>query len=128
MNDDLDGTTSKAPVSFHVPNVDAPRGIAPSAVKQEEKYGFDAEVVQSLAKWKRIMLKRYGCDVGTGLFCESTSIRKGYKGDVTHSNVCDQWDWEMRITAEQRTVDFLKAIVSKIYQIIKDCERMTRER
>lgn len=55
------------------------------------RYGFDAEVVQSLAKWKRLMLKRYALSPGEGLFCESTSIRKGYKGDVTHSNICDQW-------------------------------------
>jgi len=80
INDDLDGSKSKAAVRFHVPNVVAPRGIAVDESKREpERFGFDAEVVQSLAKWKRVMLKRYDCEPNEGMFCESFSIRKGYK-------------------------------------------------
>lgn len=92
------------------------------------RFGFEAEVVQSLAKWKRLMLVRYGCQPGSGLFCESTGIRKGYKGDVTHSNICDQWDWEVAVTEAQRTRDFLGATVRKIYDIIKDAEAMVAAR
>lgn len=92
------------------------------------RFGFDAEVVSSLAKWKRLMLQRYACAPGSGLFCESTSIRKGYKGDVTHSNICDQWDWEVAITAEQRTLATLKATVRTLYRMIKDCEAMVAQR
>lgn len=48
---------------------------------------MECEIVQSLAKWKRLMLHRLNCKVGEGIYCDSTSIRKGYKGDVTHSVV-----------------------------------------
>jgi aspartate--ammonia ligase len=107
VNDELDGSVSKRAVRFTVPNVDVPRGIvpqqqkepsvlgdgepAPSAVVAPPTYQMEAEVVQSLAKWKRIMLGRLDCPVGTGIYCDSTSIRKGYKGDVTHSVIADQW-------------------------------------
>lgn len=92
------------------------------------RFGFDAEVVSSLAKWKRLMLRRYDCAPGSGLFCESTSIRKGYKGDVTHSNICDQWDWEVVVTRKQRTLDMLKSTVRTVYGMIKDCEAMVAQR
>jgi aspartate--ammonia ligase len=94
VNDELDGSASKRAVRFTVPNVDVPRGLAP---KVEEAPGaappfqMACEVVQSLAKWKRIMLGRLDCPPGTGIYCDSTSIRKGYKGDVTHSVIADQW-------------------------------------
>ncbi|CAM9576698.1 unnamed protein product [Chrysoparadoxa australica] len=126
INDDLDGY--KKPVQFHITNVDAPRGIAPKANKEKEVHGFDAEVVQSLAKWKRVMLHHYGVPKDSGLFCESFSIRKGYKGDPTHSSIVDQWDWEVTISEEQRTMAFLMATVRKIYGIIKDCDSMIRKK
>lgn len=92
VNDELDGSESKAPVKFSVPNQYIPRGIKPkpeSELTPEEreeanKYRMECEVMQSLAKWKRIMLGRLGVDIGQGIYCSSTSIRKGYKGDVTH--------------------------------------------
>lgn len=127
INDDLDGSDAHSAVSFHVSNVARDRGVASTAAEKEE-YGLEAEVVQSLANWKRVMLNWYGFEEGRGIFCESTSIRKGYKGDVTHSNVANQWDWELRLSPEQRKVDFLKEIVLKIWKIIKDCERMVEDK
>jgi asparagine synthetase A len=101
VNDELDGSASKSAVRFTVPNVDVPRGIAQEAATEHDAatssasapppYAMECEVVQSLAKWKRIMLGRLDCPVGTGIYCDSTSIRKGYKGDVTHSVIADQW-------------------------------------
>jgi aspartate--ammonia ligase len=107
-----------------VPNKDLPRGITPTPemLAKRSPYEMQCEVVQSLAKWKRIMLDRLGCEVGTGIYCESTSIRKGYKGDVTHSVIADQWDFEVKITKEQRTVDQLKYFVKTIWKMITDCE------
>ena len=92
INDELDGTESKSAVRFNVPNRNIPRGIqmTEEMAKAPSPYQMDCEVVQSLAKWKRVMLKRLGCKVGEGIYCDSTSIRKGYKGDVTHSVVADQ--------------------------------------
>mmetsp|Transcript_12042 Transcript_12042/g.29017 ORF Transcript_12042/g.29017 Transcript_12042/m.29017 type:complete len:581 (+) Transcript_12042:516-2258(+) len=137
VNDDLDGSTSKSAVSFVVPNEDIPRGLAVKKKEDQDDhhahhskpptqppYQMDCEIVQSLAKWKRIMLQRLDCDVGEGLYCDSTSIRKGYKGDVTHSVVADQWDFEIRISKQQRTVEQLKEFVSTLYQIIVDTETM----
>eukprot|EP00538_Stauroneis_constricta_P004711 CAMPEP_0119555866 /NCGR_PEP_ID=MMETSP1352-20130426/7950_1 /TAXON_ID=265584 /ORGANISM="Stauroneis constricta, Strain CCMP1120" /LENGTH=446 /DNA_ID=CAMNT_0007602719 /DNA_START=155 /DNA_END=1495 /DNA_ORIENTATION=+ len=132
VNDDLDGSSSKSPVRFTVDNVDIPRGIKetrPSEQQQQQQqrelpYRMECEVVQSLAKWKRIMLKRLDMPLNEGIYCESTSIRKGYKGDVTHSAIADQWDFEVRITNEQRNVDTLKAYVRTVYKIIKDAEVM----
>jgi aspartate--ammonia ligase len=111
-------------VYFTVPNRDVPRGITidPDKMKERSPYELECEVVQSLAKWKRLMLDRLGCDVGEGIYCDSISIRKGYKGDVTHSIVADQWDFEVRINEEDRTVETLKQYVTKIWKIVTDCE------
>lgn len=77
---------------FKVPNNHIPRGMTVTAemIKAPRPYELDCEVVQSLAKWKRVMLDRLECKVGEGIYCDSTSIRKGYKGDVTRSAVADQ--------------------------------------
>jgi aspartate--ammonia ligase len=123
INDDLDGTKSKSAVRFHVPNQDIPRGMkVDESTLPPSRYEIEAEVVQSLAKWKRVMLERLGCQVGEGIYCDSTSIRKGYWGDVTHSAIADQWDFEIRITREQRTVDQLMMYVHKLWRIITDAE------
>jgi aspartate--ammonia ligase len=123
VNDELDGTKSKSAVRFLIPNQDIPRGIkVDESQLRESPHAMECEVVQSLAKWKRLMLKRLDCDVGTGIYCDSTSIRKGYKGDVTHSAIADQWDYEIRITKEQRTVEQLKQYVKTIWKIIVDAE------
>ena len=123
VNDELDGSESKAPVKFIVPNQYIPRGIKPKPVSELTlQYKLDCEVVQSLAKWKRIMLGRLGVGVGEGIYCSSTSIRKGYKGDVTHSAIADQWDYEVRIKKEDRNVKTLKKYVNIIWKIITDAE------
>ena len=123
VNDELDGTPSKSAVRFTVPNQDVPRGIQ-KEVSNEAPYQMECEVVQSLAKWKRFMLGRLDCPVGQGIYCDSTSIRKGYKGDVSHSVVADQWDFEIHITREQRTLEQLERYVRTIWRIIKDAESM----
>lgn len=130
VNDELDGTESKSPVRFTVPNQDIPRGITVSdeVMKKKSEFEMECEIVQSLAKWKRIMLKRLGCNVMEGLYCDSTSIRKGYKGDVTHSVIADQWDFEVRIEREQRSVETLKMFVRKIWMIITDAEDFVLEK
>lgn len=130
VNDELDGSESKSPVRFTVPNQFVPRGITPkplselSPQQQEEakRYEIDCEVMQSLAKWKRVMLDRLKVNVGEGIYCSSTSIRKGYKGDVTHSVIADQWDYEIRIKEEDRNIETLKSYVRKIWTIITDAE------
>eukprot|EP00808_Paulinella_micropora_P008869 g29480.t1 len=125
INDDLDGSARHAPIQFHVENIRTDRGVVVDESKlKKSKFAFDAEVVESLAKWKRQLLQWYGCEVHEGLFCDSFSIRKGYFADDTHSIVCDQWDWELRITAKDRTQQYLKETVRKIYRVIKRTEDM----
>ncbi|WP_423806844.1 aspartate--ammonia ligase [Peribacillus frigoritolerans] len=81
------------------------------------------EVVQSLAKWKRITLSRYGLASDEGIYTNMNAIRRDEKLDNLHSLFVDQWDWEKVITKEQRNVDTLKSEVKKIYRVIKSTER-----
>ena len=99
LNDNLNGY--ERPVSFDVPAV-----------------GENAQVVHSLAKWKRLALKRYGFDVGNGLYTDMNAIRRDEDLDNLHSIYVDQWDWEKIITRETRTIDYLKLIVSSIVNAI----------
>jgi len=100
LNDHLSGT--EKPVSFRVNNVDD-----------------DIEIVQSLAKWKRMALYKYGFTVGTGLYTDMNAIRKDEHLDFIHSLYVDQWDWELPIYKENRNLEFLKEIVGKIYSALK---------
>ena len=91
----------------------------------ERKVSFDmladdgeAEVVQSLAKWKRMALYRYGYRVGEGIYTDMNAIRRDDKMDNVHSIFVDQWDWEKVITREQRNIDFLKDTVRSIVKAI----------
>mmetsp|Transcript_20173 Transcript_20173/g.24491 ORF Transcript_20173/g.24491 Transcript_20173/m.24491 type:complete len:401 (-) Transcript_20173:691-1893(-) len=132
VNDELDGSDSKSPVKFVVPNCDIPRGLVNANADEKNQemkspYRMDCEVVQSLAKWKMIMLHRLDCKKGEGIYCISTSIRKGYKGDVTHSVIADQWDYEVRIAESDRNLETLKKFVSTIWNIITDAEDMIVE-
>ncbi|HKL93733.1 MAG TPA: aspartate--ammonia ligase [Clostridia bacterium] len=79
-----------------------------------------AEIVHSLAKWKRIALKEYGFSVGEGLYTDMNAIRRDDSCDNIHSIYVDQWDWEMVISKEQRTVEFLKSIVQRLISAIVD--------
>ncbi len=82
-----------------------------------------AELVQSLAKWKRAALRDYGFEPGEGLYTDMNAIRPDELLDNLHSLYVDQWDWERVITAEERTVAFLRRIVRTIYGVIRRTER-----
>lgn len=96
----------------------------------ERPVGFDAydieddtlEVVQSLAKWKRLALKRYGFSVGEGLYTDMNAIRRDEILDNLHSIYVDQWDWELVIDKKDRNVETLKRIVKDIYDVFKSTE------
>ncbi len=96
LNDDLNGV--ERPVSFDMLET-----------------GEVAEVVHSLAKWKRMALLKYGFPRHTGLYTDMNAIRRDEICDNIHSIYVDQWDWEKIIAAEDRTVDYLKATVRSIY-------------
>ena len=95
LNDNLNGY--ERPVSFDIPDVHA-----------------EAQVVHSLAKWKRLALKRYQFNVGKGLFTDMNAIRRDEEVDNLHSVYVDQWDWEKVIAREDRTVEYLKRTVRDI--------------
>ncbi len=84
--------------------------------------GETVEVVQSLAKWKRYALGKYDFKPGEGLYTNMNAIRRDEDLDNLHSCYVDQWDWEMVITKEQRTTEFLHEIVRNIFKIIKHME------
>lgn len=86
----------------------------------KEQGGVEAEIVHSLAKWKRIALKRYGFRSGEGIYTDMNAIRRDDKCDNQHSIYVDQWDWEMVISKEQRNLGFLKMIVQRIVGAICD--------
>lgn len=99
LNDNLNGY--ERPVSFDVPAI-----------------GKEAQIVHSLAKWKRLALKRYDFAVGNGLYTDMNAIRRDEDLDNLHSVYVDQWDWEKIITAEKRNIDYLKNIVVSIVEAI----------
>ena len=101
LNDNLNGY--ERPVSFDIPAV-----------------GADAQVVHSLAKWKRLALKRYNFTVGNGLYTDMNAIRRDEDLDNVHSIYVDQWDWEKVITRENRNSEYLKLIVQAIVRAICD--------
>ena len=80
--------------------------------------GRKLEVVQSLAKWKRMALQKYGFREGTGLYADMNALRRDEREDCLHSLFVDQWDWEQVITKEQRTLDYLKDTVCRIAKAI----------
>ncbi len=91
----------------------------------ERKVGFDlledtanVEVVQSLAKWKRMALYRYGYNAGEGIFTDMNAIRRDDSMDNVHSIYVDQWDWEKVISRKQRNVEFLKETVRAIVKAV----------
>lgn len=86
----------------------------------KEQGGVEAEIVHSLAKWKRIALKRYCFRSGEGIYTDMNAIRRDDKCDNQHSIYVDQWDWEMVISKEQRNLGFLKMIVQRIVGAICD--------
>jgi aspartate--ammonia ligase len=86
-----------------------------------------AEVVHSLAKWKRMKLGAYDIAPGYGLYTDMNAIRADEDLDNLHSLYVDQWDWDQTITADERNVDYLKATVEKIYGAMKEMEQLVYE-
>lgn len=86
-----------------------------------------AEVVHSLAKWKRLTLAEYHIEPGYGIYTDMNAIRADEEMDNLHSLYVDQWDWEAVITREQRTVAYLKSVVERIYAAIRRTEYLTCE-
>lgn len=84
--------------------------------------GETAQVVHSLAKWKRMALYRYGFAPGTGLYTDMNAIRRDEEMDNLHSIYVDQWDWEMVLDPKHRTIDYLKSTVEKIVAAV--CETL----
>ena len=105
LNDDLNGV--ERPVAFDVNGVEG-----------------TAQVVHSLAKWKRLALKRYQFRTGVGLYTDMNAIRRDEDLDELHSAYVDQWDWERVITEEERTVDFLKQTVQSIVDALCDTQKV----
>ncbi len=110
INDDLNGVERK--VDFTVKNM----GEA------------HAEVVQSLAKWKRLALARYGYKPGEGIYTDMNAIRRDDDMDNTHSIFVDQWDWEKVITADHRTEEYLKKTVRRIVKAIVDTNKLLQQK
>ncbi|MDY4953071.1 MAG: aspartate--ammonia ligase [Candidatus Onthomonas sp.] len=104
LNDDLNGV--ERPVSFDI-----------------KATGSQAQVVHSLAKWKRQALKDYGFHSGAGLYTDMNAIRRDEDLDNLHSIYVDQWDWERIMEPEERTLDYLKDTVRKIVFAVRSTER-----
>lgn len=86
------------------------------------KHGEDLEVVHSLAKWKRYALGKFKIEADHGILTDMRAIRRDEELDSIHSYFVDQWDWEKHILKEQRSIEFLKETVEKIYQALKTTE------
>ncbi len=110
LNDDLNGT--ERPVTFPV------RGMGDREV----------EVVHSLAKWKRMMLADYDIEPGYGIYTDMNAIRPDEDLDNTHSIYVDQWDWERHIRPRERTLEYLKEVVKRIYEVMKRTEFVVFEK
>lgn len=104
LNDNLNGV--ERPVSFDIKGMDC-----------------NAEIVHSLAKWKRYALKKYGFSVGEGLYTDMVAIRRDEDVDNIHSIYVDQWDWEKIITKEERNVETLINTVRAIYSVLRKTEK-----
>lgn len=89
--------------------------------------GARAEVVHSLAKWKRLTLAEYGIGPGYGIYTDMNAIRADEELDNLHSLYVDQWDWEAVITRGQRTVAYLRSVVERIYSAIRRTEYLACE-
>ena len=105
LNDNLNGV--ERPVSFGI----------------REQNDAPAEIVHSLAKWKRFALKKYGFNVGEGIYTDMTAIRRDEDTDNIHSIYVDQWDWEKIIEKKDRTMETLKSTVKAIYEALRITEK-----
>ncbi len=110
LNDNLNGV--ERPVSFGI----------------REQDDREAEIVHSLAKWKRYALKRYGFKHGEGLYTDMNAIRRDEDTDNIHSLFVDQWDWEKIIYKDERNFQTLKSAVKRIYKTLRNTERFMSEK
>ena len=121
---------------LNLTRVSAPLFVFPSTGLNDNLNGYErrvsfdvkdipeeVEVVQSLAKWKRNALAKYGFQEGYGLYTDMNAIRRDEELDSIHSAYVDQWDWEKIIKKEDRTLSFLKQMVRKIYAVLKNVEK-----
>jgi len=115
VNDFLDRDGSRTPIQFHISN-------------DYDRHPVDAQVVQAATKWKRIALQQFGMQPGEGLLTDMRAVRKDYFLDHDHSAYVDQWDWELAITEEQRTLPFLRSVVEKIWKVLRGAEAHVMER
>jgi aspartate--ammonia ligase len=114
VNDMLDRDGARAPIQFHISN-------------DRDEHPIDAQVVQAATKWKRVALRQFECEPGEGICTDMRAVRKDYFLDHDHSCYVDQWDWERVMTADQRTLDFLKQTVGGIWRVLVGAERMAQE-
>lgn len=105
LNDNLNGV--ERPVTFGI----------------KEQNDSQAEIVHSLAKWKRYALQKYGFTPGEGLYTDMSAIRRDEDTDNIHSIYVDQWDWEKIITKEERTLDTLQEVVRTVYKVLRKTEK-----
>ena len=115
VNDLLDRDGSRTPVQFHISN-------------DYDKNPVDAQVVQAATKWKRMALRQFDMQIGEGICTDMRAVRKDYFLDHDHSAYVDQWDWELAISEDQRSLQFLTAVVEKIWQVIKGAETYVQEK
>jgi aspartate--ammonia ligase len=109
LNDMLDRDGSRAPVQFRIENDDGAHPI-------------EAQVVQAATKWKRSALRQLGLVPGEGICTDMRAVRKDYFLDHDHSAYVDQWDWERVITADRRTLGYLKDTVRRIWSVLREAE------
>ena len=128
--------------SLHLTRVSAPLFVKPSTGLNDNLNGVErpvafgikeqdddvAEIVHSLAKWKRYALKRYGFHSGEGLYTDMNAIRRDEDTDNIHSIYVDQWDWEKVISREERNTETLQYNVRKVYEALKDTEHFIARR
>jgi aspartate--ammonia ligase len=122
--------------ALNLTRVSAPLFVTPESglndnlngVERPVKFGIkehgdkEVEIVHSLAKWKRMALKKYGFKVGEGLYTDMSAIRRDEETDNLHSIYVDQWDWEKIINKSDRNIETLKETVFRIYMAIKQTE------
>ncbi len=113
VNDYLDRDGSRTPIDF-------PAGLGlPKRI--------EAQVVQAATKWKRMALAQFECAIGQGINTDMRAVRKDYFLDHDHSSYVDQWDWEKRITSEDRNLDYLIDTVKKIWKVIHGAGIMVKK-
>jgi len=114
VNDMLDRDGSRTPIQFHISN-------------DRDLHPLDAQVVQAATKWKRLALKEFDCRRGEGICTDMRAVRKDYFLDHDHSAYVDQWDWERAMVSEERNLEFLKSIVSRIWKVLVGAEKYAQE-